>query len=82
MKKDIKNLVSKKIFARWQAKLSFFDFEIDYIKGGRVIPLYFTDGRDRGRIFSPQISVDNEGFTIVTKSYYQRGGYLSSQKKS
>ena len=31
--KDIKNLVSKQIFARWQAILSIFDFEIEYIKG-------------------------------------------------
>ena len=32
-KKDIKNLDSKQIFARWQAELSSFDFDIDYIKG-------------------------------------------------
>ena len=33
LKKDIKNLASKQIFARWQAELSSFDFKIDYIKG-------------------------------------------------
>ena len=31
--KDIENLASKQIFARWQAILSAFDFDIDYIKG-------------------------------------------------
>lgn len=31
--KDVKNLVSKQIFARWQAILSVFDFEIQYIEG-------------------------------------------------
>ena len=33
LQKDIKNLVSKQIFARWQALLSNFDFEIEFIKG-------------------------------------------------
>ena len=33
LKKDVKNLVSKQIFARWQSELSMFDFEIKYIKG-------------------------------------------------
>jgi len=32
LQKDVKNLVSKQIFARWQAILSVFDFEIDFIK--------------------------------------------------
>ena len=32
-KKDVKNLVSKQIFAKWQAILSCFDFEIVSIKG-------------------------------------------------
>jgi hypothetical protein len=31
LKKDVKNLVSKQIFARWQSELSMFEFE--YIKG-------------------------------------------------
>jgi len=29
----VQNLVSKQIFARWQAILSAFDFEIEFIKG-------------------------------------------------
>jgi len=33
LQKDVKNLVSKQIFARWQAILSAFDFEIESIKG-------------------------------------------------
>ena len=33
LQKDVKNLVSKHIFARWQALLSCFDFEIVHIKG-------------------------------------------------
>ena len=33
LEKDIKNLISKQIFARWQALLSNFDFQIEFIKG-------------------------------------------------
>nr|AAX95390.1 hypothetical protein [Oryza sativa Japonica Group]ABA92892.1 hypothetical protein LOC_Os11g20480 [Oryza sativa Japonica Group] len=33
LQKDVENLVSKQIFARWQAILSCFDFEIEHIKG-------------------------------------------------
>lgn len=33
LQKDVKNLVAKLIFARWQALLSSFDFQIEYIKG-------------------------------------------------
>jgi hypothetical protein len=33
IEKDIKNLVAKQIFAGWQAQLSAFDFDIQYIKG-------------------------------------------------
>ena len=33
LQKDVQNLVSKKIFARWQAILYLFDFEIKFIKG-------------------------------------------------
>lgn len=33
LKKDVKNLVSKHIFARWQSLLSCFDFEIEHIEG-------------------------------------------------
>ena len=32
LQKDVQNLVSKQIFAKWQALLSNFDFEIEFIK--------------------------------------------------
>nr|KYP66250.1 Copia protein [Cajanus cajan] len=39
----VKNLVSKHIFARWQALLSCFDFEIEHIKGeANTLPDYLT----------------------------------------
>lgn len=33
LQKDVKNLVSKHIFARWQSLLACFDFDIQHIKG-------------------------------------------------
>ena len=33
LQKDVQNLVSKQIFARWQAILSSFDFDIEFIEG-------------------------------------------------
>ena len=33
LQKDVKNIVSKQIFARWQALLASFDFQIEFIKG-------------------------------------------------
>ena len=30
---DVQNCISKQSFARWQAILSVFDFDIEYIKG-------------------------------------------------
>jgi hypothetical protein len=33
LKKDVENIASKQIFARWQAILSIFYFDIEYIKG-------------------------------------------------
>jgi hypothetical protein len=32
IEKDVQNIASKQIFARWQAILSIFDFDIEYIK--------------------------------------------------
>jgi hypothetical protein len=37
LKKDVENIASKQIFARWQAILSAFDFDIEYIKGSENI---------------------------------------------
>lgn len=39
--KDVKNLASKQIFARWQGILLTFDFDIDYIKGESNSLSYF-----------------------------------------
>ena len=43
LQKDIKNIASKHIFARWQAILSNFNFQIEYIKGeNNLIPNFLT----------------------------------------
>jgi len=43
LEKDVKNLVSKQIFARWQSVLSCFDFKIEFIKGEHnYIPDFLT----------------------------------------
>jgi hypothetical protein len=43
LKKDVENIASKQIFARWQAILSAFDFGIEYIKGfDNSIPDFLT----------------------------------------
>nr|KYP41501.1 polyprotein [Cajanus cajan] len=43
LEKDVKNLVSKQIFARWQSLISCFDFQIEFIKGkNNSIPDFLT----------------------------------------
>ena len=43
LEKDVENIASKQIFARWQALLSIFDFDIEYIKGSEnSIPDFLT----------------------------------------
>ena len=43
LQKDVQNLVSKQIFARWQAILSSFDFDIEFIKGtNNSLPNFLT----------------------------------------
>ena len=43
IEKDVKNIASKHIFARWQAILSVFYFDIEYIKGSQnTIPDFLT----------------------------------------
>ena len=43
LQQDVKNLVSKQIFARWQSELSAFDFDIEYIKGqNNSLPDFLT----------------------------------------
>ena len=43
LQKDVQNLASKQIFARWQTILSVFDFEIEFIKGSsNVLPDFLS----------------------------------------
>jgi hypothetical protein len=43
LEKDVQNIASKQIFAIWQAILSIFDFNIEYIKGSQnSIPDFLT----------------------------------------
>ena len=45
IEKNVENIVSKHIFARWQAILSFFffNFDIEYIKGSQnAVPDFLT----------------------------------------
>ena len=43
LQKDVQNVVSKQIFARWQAILSAFAFEIEFIKGvNNSLPDFLT----------------------------------------
>ena len=43
IEKDVENIASKQIFTRWQAILSVFYFDIEYIKGSQnVIPDFLT----------------------------------------
>ncbi|KAI8535201.1 hypothetical protein RHMOL_Rhmol10G0155500 [Rhododendron molle] len=43
LEKDVQNIASKQIFARWQSILSIFDFDIQYIKGNQnCIPDFLT----------------------------------------
>ena len=50
LQKDVQNLVSKQSFARWQAILSVFEFDIEYIKGEtNSIPNFLTREFLQGR---------------------------------
>ncbi|CAL9000081.1 unnamed protein product, partial [Prunus brigantina] len=43
LEKDVQNIASKQIFARWQALLSIFDFDIEFLKGSEnSIPDFLT----------------------------------------
>ena len=43
LEKDVQNIASKQIFARWQAILSVFDFDIEYLKGtNNSLPDFLT----------------------------------------
>jgi len=50
LQKDVKNLASKQVFARWQAILSVFDFDIEFIKGtSNSLPDFLTREFLQGR---------------------------------
>ena len=50
LQKDVQNLISKQSFARWQAILSIFYFDIEYIKGEtNSIPDFLTHEFLQGR---------------------------------
>ena len=50
LQKDVRNLVSKQSFARWQAILGVFYFDIEYIKGKtNSIPDFLTREFLQGR---------------------------------
>jgi hypothetical protein len=50
LQKDVQNIASKHIFARWQAILSVFDFDIEYIKGeANSLPDFLTREFLQGR---------------------------------
>ena len=50
LQKDVKNLVSKHIFARWQAILYVFNFEIEFIKKiSNVLPDFLSREFLQGR---------------------------------
>ena len=43
LQKHVQNIASKQIFARWQAILSIFDFDIEFIKGNEnSLPEFLT----------------------------------------
>ena len=43
LEKDVQNITSKQIFARWQAILSVFYFDIEFIKGDKnYVPDFLT----------------------------------------
>ena len=42
LQKDVQNIASKQIFARWQAILSIFDFDIEYINPYSIVTLPFA----------------------------------------
>ena len=60
LEKDVQNIASKQIFARWQAILSVFDFDIEFIEGTQNnIPDFLT----REFLQSPNHNVGEKGTT-------------------
>ncbi|KAG5253016.1 CTV [Salix suchowensis] len=76
LQKDVQNLASKQIFARWQAILSIFDFDIVYIKGDtNSIPDYLTREFLQNKpsvLTSPKLLADAVKEIKDTKSWYDK----------
>ena len=63
LEKDVQNIASKQIFARWQAILSIFDFDIEFIEGTQnSIP----DFQTREFLQSPNHNVGEKDTTSLT----------------
>ena len=77
LQKDVQNLVSKQIFARWQAILSAFDFDIEFIKGSNnSLPVFLTRVKERvAQIFLCR--TQNE-FQQTSRKERQRQGHTKS----
>ena len=57
LEKDVQNIASKQIFARWQAILSVFNFDIEYLKGSNnSLPDFLT----REFLTDSKISTDSK----------------------
>lgn len=55
LQKDVLNIASKQIFARWQAILSMFDFGIEIVNGSsNSLPSFFTREFLQGKQSCPQ----------------------------
>ena len=63
LEKDVQNIASKQIFARWQAILSVFDFDIEFIEGTQNSILDFLT---REFLQSPNHNVGEKDTTSPT----------------
>ncbi|KAA0058436.1 Enzymatic polyprotein [Cucumis melo var. makuwa] len=59
--KDVKNLISKQIFARWQAILSCFDFKIEPIKGSENSLADYLSREHLLKTTSPMLNSPSDG---------------------
>ncbi|KAL4183473.1 hypothetical protein AMTRI_Chr11g155320 [Amborella trichopoda] len=77
--KDVQNLVSKQIFARWQAILSSFDFSIEHLKAYSKLQIrkvlsfedWGSDPSKAKRIYSPDFP----------NKYYRHADYIDAWHK-
>ncbi|KAL4187029.1 hypothetical protein AMTRI_Chr09g37080 [Amborella trichopoda] len=77
--KDVQNLVSKQIFARWQAILSSFDFSIEHLKAYSKLQIrkvlsfedWGSDPSKAKRVYSPDFP----------NKYYRHADYIDAWHK-